>query len=410
MPVNVDLNSTPTTTINESNVGDGNIDLTLGTNGTLIFDGVNATIADTIGGNIVSNTTYEAIDGAHVTVESNVSGVNVGSSVTYDIGANSSITQDVGTLNVSLLSGSTINFENTGGTGSFALSPSAINLSLSNIPAVNGLSTGDKIEVIGASSATLSGDVLTFTYPGLLGLPEQTSFLLNNIPVGSSISFDSATGTAVFACFLRGTMVWTPHGEVAVEDLSPGDEILSLKLGITTIKWIGRRTLDPLMIENPKAAFPICVKAHAFGQDTPRRDLFLSPDHSLLFEGHLVPAKLLLNGTTITQITPTEPFEYFHIELDEHDVIAVEGILAETYLDLGNRHMFGGPGVVQFFTGQKKDWRDYAYPPLYEGPALDRLRRVLAARAEEFLGGDGLCSQTYRMQTVEMMAASLNLS
>jgi hypothetical protein len=164
------------------------------------------------------------------------------------------------------------------------------------------------------------------------------------------------------------------------------------------------------MIENPKAAFPICVKAHAFGQDTPRRDLFLSPDHSLLFEGHLVPAKLLLNGTTITQITPTEPFEYFHIELDEHDVIAVEGILAETYLDLGNRHMFGGPGVVQFFTGQKKDWRDYAYPPLYEGPALDRLRRVLAARAEEFPGGDGLCSQTYRMQTVEMMAASLNLS
>src|ERR1700722_11229755 len=126
MPVNVDLNSQPTTTINESNVGDGNIDLTLGTNGTLIFDGVNATIADTIGGSIVSNTTYEAIDGAHVTVGSNVSGVSAGSTVTYDIGANSSITQDVGTLNASLLSGSTINFENTGGTGSFALSPSAI--------------------------------------------------------------------------------------------------------------------------------------------------------------------------------------------------------------------------------------------------------------------------------------------
>ena len=66
--------------------------------------------------------------------------------------------------------------------------------------------------------------------------------------------------------------------------------------------------------------------------------------------------------------------------------------------------------MAQFFTGQKKDWRDYAYPPLYEGPALDRLRRVLAARAEELMGGDGRAARPDQMQTVEMMAASLNLS
>jgi hypothetical protein len=409
MPINVDLSSQPTTTINSGNVGDGTVDLTLGTNGTLIFDGVNATVADTIGGNILSNTTYQAIDGANVTLGSNVSGVSAGSTTTYDIGANSSITQDVGTLNLGALNASTINFQNTGGTGEFIVSPSALSLNLSSMPAINGLSNGDKIEVIGAQTATLTGDVLTFTYPGALGITQSASFLLNGIPVGSSVSFDAATGTAVFACFLRGTMVWTPRGEVAVEKLSPGDEILSLRLGLSTIKWIGRRVLDPQMIEDPQAAFPIQIKAHAFGQDAPRRDLFLSPDHSLLFEGNLVPVKLLINGTSIAQITPTEPFEYFHIELDVHDVIAVEGVLAETYLDLGNRQMFGGPGVVQFFSGEKKDWRDYAYPPLYEGPALERLRQSLADRAKD-LEEPSDHAHIYRMQTAQMVATSLSAS
>ena len=52
------------------------------------------------------------------------------------------------------------------------------------------------------------------------------------------------------------------------------------------------------------------------------RDLLLSPDHCLLVDDVLIPAKLLINETTITQEAFWQPFEYFHIELDRHDARA----------------------------------------------------------------------------------------
>ncbi len=96
----------------------------------------------------------------------------------------------------------------------------------------------------------------------------------------------------------------------------------------------------------------------------------------------LVPAKLLLNGTTITQEQYDAPFEYFHIELDQHDVILAEGALTETYLDLGNRHMFSGPGVVQILPRNlTRDWSDCCYSPAYSGPVYDDVYRKLQQRA-----------------------------
>jgi hypothetical protein len=66
-------------TINSGNVpSDANIDLTLGSNGTLVVDGTTVTIESILGANIVSNTTVQAINGAHVTVDSSVAGVNAG--------------------------------------------------------------------------------------------------------------------------------------------------------------------------------------------------------------------------------------------------------------------------------------------------------------------------------------------
>jgi hypothetical protein len=381
MSVNVDLGQNPTTTIDTGNVGDGNIDLTLGSNGTLIFNGVTADIVDISGNNIVSNTTIEAINGANVTIGNNVAAVNAGSSMTYDIGANSTITENLGVANVGLLNNTTINFENTGGTGEFVVSPSGVNVNLSTNPVINGLSNGDKIEVVGATAATLSGSVLTFTYP-VLGIPTTMSFTLDNIPAGSTVSFSPTTGIATFACFLRGTNIWTLHGYVPVENLKAGQEVFTLKRGRSRIKWVGRRIIDPRTLADPADALPVRIARGAMGEDSPRRDLFLSPDHSIYYDHSLIPVKLLINGSSIAQEGRDEPFEYFHIELDRHDVIAVEGVLAETYLDLGNREMFAGPGVVQFVPTAKATWSDYAFPPVYAGTIFDRLQSGLMARAK----------------------------
>lgn len=384
MAINVNLGNTPTYTINSGNVPpDGNINLTLASSGTLIVDGVNANIASIAGISGVANTTVQAVHGSQVTVGSNLAGVAAASSFTYDIGANSGITLQVPALNVGLLTNTTINFNGTNGTGHFTLVPGAINLNLSTYPKVTGLSTGDKIEVAGATAATLSGNTLTFTYPGLLGLPTTASFTLSGIPAGASITFDPATHTITYACFLRGTRVATPRGEVAVEDLQPGDEVLTLGRGKARIKWIGRRVFDPKMLDRPRDALPIRVSRDAIAENVPHRDLWLSPDHALFLDDVLIPVKLLVNGTTIVQERVEEPFEYFHIELDHHDVILVEGAFAETYLDLGNRQMFGQPNVFQLFPADaQSDWRDYCYPPVYSGPVFDRVRDRLDRQAE----------------------------
>jgi hypothetical protein len=77
----------------------------------------------------------------------------------------------------------------------------------------------------------------------------------------------------------------------------------------------------------------------------PARALFVSPDHALFVDDVLIPAKLLLNGTTVRQVK-RKTVTYHHIELARHDVVLAEGLPAETYLDTGGRAAFGGGAVV----------------------------------------------------------------
>ena len=378
MALNVDLGQQSHTTINAGNIPtDQNINVTLGANGTLVVDGVDANIASILGVGLISNTTVQAINGAHVTVSSNVAGISVGSHLSYDIGANSSVAVQAGLLNVSLLNGTSINFDNTGGTGQFTLTPAAINLALSTPPIVTGLSNGDKLTLSGATSASLSNGVLTFHYPGLLGIDAVTTMNLQGIPAGSSIAFDDASDTIVFACFLRGTRIATPAGEVAVEHLSVGDSVVTLNGGRSMIRWIGKRIIDPEKVSDPKDAWPVRIRKGTLTDNVPHRDLLISPDHCLLIDDVLIPAKLLINETTITQEAFWQPFEYFHIELDRHDAVLAEGMLCETYREAGNRQMFLGSGTAALSFSTDRSIAEPCYPLHYDGPIHESIFRQL---------------------------------
>jgi hypothetical protein len=144
-------------------------------------------------------------------------------------------------------------------------------------------------------------------------------------------------------CLARGMRIQTPRGEVAVEDLSVGDEVVTTR-GPMPVRWIGRKTIRKnAMVTWHPSVLPIQISRSAIDDRRPGRDLCLSQSHALLLDGVLVPAKYLVNEHSII-IDPgaaaADSIEYFSVKLDTHEVIFVEGVAAETYQHLGGRMMW----------------------------------------------------------------------
>ena len=150
-------------------------------------------------------------------------------------------------------------------------------------------------------------------------------------------------GVAAVSCYLRGTRVRTPERERRIEDLKIGDPVATLSGESKPIKWIGRQHFRKNGGSGwPNTVLPIRISRFALDEHTPHSDLYLSPNHALLINGVLIPAIYLVNGTSIVQAMPegVEEIEYFHIELETHEVIFAEGAAAETLLVVNEREAF----------------------------------------------------------------------
>jgi hypothetical protein len=134
-------------------------------------------------------------------------------------------------------------------------------------------------------------------------------------------------------CFLRGTAIRTPSGEIPVEELRTGDLVETVCGTAVPIKWIGRQVYKKSGSSWPKSVMPIRIVRGTLDEHTPHKDLYLSPQHALFLNGVLIPAKELVNGRSIAPAVPDEreKIEYFHIMLASHEVILAEGAPAETF-------------------------------------------------------------------------------
>lgn len=151
-------------------------------------------------------------------------------------------------------------------------------------------------------------------------------------------------------CFVTGTLITARSGhvetgcshhkaeQIAVEHLQRGDQVKTLDGTWQTIRWIGRRAVSA-RFQTP-ASQPVCIRRGAFGANQPSRDLFVSPDHAIFWQGVLVQAKALVNGRSVTQVIWPEDFTYYHIELDAHEIIFAEGLATESFVDAQVRSRF----------------------------------------------------------------------
>jgi hypothetical protein len=167
------------------------------------------------------------------------------------------------------------------------------------------------------------------------------------------------------SCFLKGTKLSTPLGDRLVQELRIGDEVQT-RAGRKTIKWVGYNKFTK---EEGRAwqdsVMPIRVARFAIDDHTPYRDLYLSPLHCVFFNEALIPVMYLINETSIAQGTPLEmsAIEYYHVELDTHEVIYAEGALVESY-DGSNRDNFSNFIEYERLYGSERQSKMTPFAPI----------------------------------------------
>ncbi len=142
-------------------------------------------------------------------------------------------------------------------------------------------------------------------------------------------------------CYLRGTHILTPTGEMPVETLQIGDKVVTRFGGIRPIRWIGRQSFASRFLKRHSDQVPVRIRAGALGDRLPARDLYVSPGHSMLVGDQLILASSLVNGITMTQDWCPEEVHYYQLDLGTHDCVIAEGTFSESFAD--------GPGLRDKF-------------------------------------------------------------
>lgn len=264
------------------------------------------------------------------------------------------------------------------------------NLTITNTPPSNFLVTFALNGNSETATAKYDGSqtTLTFTVNGGF-LLAQTSITINvtmqgnpyGFRQGRTVNLDNGNygdgnGNGQI-CYLPGTLIETPSGRVAVEALSQGDEVYIFdgqNRQAVPLKWVGRKTVSASSAEGR----PVRIKANALADSVPFKDLLVTPEHSLFLNGAFVPARMLVNDKSIV-VDDQERFEIFHIETENHAVVMADGVLAESYLDTGNRLTFQSQGKIVFGGFDRlKTWEDDA------AAALETRREFVEPLHQEF--------------------------
>ncbi|KIN62362.1 Type I secretion target repeat protein [Sulfitobacter noctilucicola] len=197
---------------------------------------------------------------------------------------------------------------------------------------------GGSLDIVGGEGDETSGDVLDFNGQLLAG---SVVLLSDNLaPGGKSGTATLLDGTTVtfseiesIICFAERTMIDTPFGARAIEELRPGDLVLTKDRGPQPLRWIGQRS-----VAGTGAFAPIEFAPGTVGNS---HTLRVSPQHRMLIEDYraslyfgqdevITAASFLVNGCGITQReVPT--VTYFHLLFGQHELIRTAGAWSESY-------------------------------------------------------------------------------
>ncbi|QDH25188.1 hypothetical protein D5366_08165 [Neokomagataea tanensis] len=238
-------------------------------------------------------------------------------------------------------------------------------------------------------SATVVGSTLRVMSAGKIvqqvGL-STTAYDGHSFNISTSANQYDSGDVQVVVCYLLGTEIATALGHKTVENLVAGDKVLVRRgdeLVEEEISWVGHKTVH--VSEGQDERYPVRIKANAFAENVPSKDLLVTPEHCLYIDGKFVPARMLVNDHSITIDRSASTFEVYHVELAQHGVLVANGLEAESYLDTGNRSTFKQDGdVAVLFKGRAKTWeRDAAAALTTERAVVEPMHSRLLERARD---------------------------
>ena len=174
-------------------------------------------------------------------------------------------------------------------------------------------------------------------------------------------------------CLCEGTLVRTARGDIAVEDLAPG-ELIVVAGGETKVlgRVLSSRFGAEELAENPKL-YPVRIVAGALGAGLPARDLLVSRQHRMLVSSKIVANQTGAPEALISAIRlvglpgvfvdhSLREVAYFHVVLEEHAIIFAEGCPTESLLL--------GPGLKTQLPPEALQELTLCYPDLnWQEPA-----------------------------------------
>jgi hypothetical protein len=215
--------------------------------------------------------------------------------------------------------------------------------------------------------ANFTGDTVAFDKStGTLTVKNgaATVFTMKNVALQSGFTgaFVASGDVIQAVCYARGTLLRTPDGELPVERLRLGRQVITLVEGQHVprpVTWLGHRRITLTNHPRPETVAPIRIRKDAFADGVPRRDLVVSPDHAIFIQGTLICARQLVNGSTIRQEFDWTAVDYYHVELERHAILLAEGLPAESYIDTGNSSFFANSGAPLVLHPDLTDQSDY---------------------------------------------------
>jgi hypothetical protein len=207
---------------------------------------------------------------------------------------------------------------------------------------------GQDIQANNSTTGNIQGKIMAFVPDGIVVQLTDGRYRLFSTTNTYEVDQALIRSTTPPVCFVKGTLIETMRGAVPIEVLVVDDRVFG-SAGVRTVKWVGWRHYHAVSLrtlEQREMATPVRIVAGALGDNLPAHDLRISPWHHLYIDGVLVRAKDLINGQTIVQELDCQQFSYYHVELDQFDVIRAHGVYSESWADGGNRDFFQNVSVT----------------------------------------------------------------